>query len=185
MKFFAVDARNVEAIFTTGAVEVGTVIYLGKAFGKSYLVLEYLEFSSENTQAELGRQLALMHRHTSVEFGWASNNFMGTTAQVNSPYKCWSEFWQKCRLASQLELAYKNGYEDSLKKEDSELLEKVPAYYSPPPALLHGDLWSGNIASVNGAQVIFAAACYYRDREVDVAMTELFDGFSEKFYRAI
>jgi fructosamine-3-kinase len=51
------------------------------------------------------------------------------------------------------------------------------------PSLLHGDLWSGN-ASVDsrGQPVLFDPACYYGDREADIAMTELFGGFSQDFY---
>src|SRR5262249_37969270 len=47
-----------------------------------------------------------------------------------------------------------------------------------------GDLWSGNVAAMNGEPVIFDPAVYYGDREVDLAMTRLFGGFSDAFYRA-
>jgi fructosamine-3-kinase len=51
--------------------------------------------------------------------------------------------------------------------------------------LLHGDLWSGNYAvSAAGEPVIFDPAVYYGDREADLAMTELFGGFSPAFYAA-
>ena len=55
--------------------------------------------------------------------------------------------------------------------------------HQPKPSLLHGDLWSGN-ADVNsdGQPVIFDPACYYGDRETDLAMTELFGGFSADFH---
>jgi fructosamine-3-kinase len=49
---------------------------------------------------------------------------------------------------------------------------------------VHGDLWSGNAAiSRSGEPVIFDPATYYGDREVDLAMTELFGGFPAEFYR--
>jgi fructosamine-3-kinase len=51
--------------------------------------------------------------------------------------------------------------------------------------LLHGDLWSGNLAfDGEGAPVIFDPATYYGDREADLAMTELFGGFGQDFYEA-
>ncbi len=57
--------------------------------------------------------------------------------------------------------------------------------YQPAPSLLHGDLWAGNAAvDTNGQPVIFDPACYYGDRETDLAMTELFGGFSRDFYAA-
>jgi fructosamine-3-kinase len=46
-------------------------------------------------------------------------------------------------------------------------------------------LWAGNAAADDtGSPVIFDPACYFGDRETDVAMTELFGGFGTEFYRA-
>jgi fructosamine-3-kinase len=51
--------------------------------------------------------------------------------------------------------------------------------------LLHGDLWGGNASATDqGQPVIYDPACYYGDRETDIAMTELFGGFSADFYAA-
>ena len=67
-------------------------------------------------------------------------------------------------------------------------MQALPSFfkgYTPRPALLHGDLWSGNAAfDQDGTPVIFDPAVYYGDREADVAMTELFGGFSGEFYEA-
>jgi fructosamine-3-kinase len=53
------------------------------------------------------------------------------------------------------------------------------------PALLHGDLWSGNFMfSKNKGVYIFDPACYYGNREMDIAMTTLFGGFKPSFYHA-
>ncbi|NHZ69910.1 MAG: fructosamine kinase family protein, partial [Thermotogales bacterium] len=50
---------------------------------------------------------------------------------------------------------------------------------------LHGDLWSGNYAFTrDGLPTIFDPAVYFGDRETDLAMTELFGGFSRDFYAA-
>jgi fructosamine-3-kinase len=49
---------------------------------------------------------------------------------------------------------------------------------------VHGDLWSGNAAiAQSGEPVIFDPATYWGDRQVDIAMTELFGGFPAEFYR--
>jgi len=56
--------------------------------------------------------------------------------------------------------------------------------HQPHPSLVHGDLWSGNAAiTVDGEPVILDPATYWGDREVDLAMTELFGGFPAAFYR--
>jgi fructosamine-3-kinase len=57
--------------------------------------------------------------------------------------------------------------------------------YLPEASLLHGDLWSGNANfDCNGRPIVFDPACYYGDRECDLAMTRLFGGFEAGFYEA-
>jgi fructosamine-3-kinase len=54
-----------------------------------------------------------------------------------------------------------------------------------PPALLHGDLWSGNfLCNKNSEPVVIDPAVYYGHRSTDLAMTTLFGGFHESFYEA-
>src|SRR5690554_7653807 len=52
-----------------------------------------------------------------------------------------------------------------------------------PAALLHGDLWAGNyIIGQKNQPVLYDPAIYYGHREMDLAMTQLFGGFSTDFY---
>ncbi len=77
---------------------------------------------------------------------------------------------------------------DQLQRLGEKLMDTLPAFfagYTPQPSLLHGDLWSGNHAFLaDGTPVIFDPAAYYGDRECDLAMTELFGGYSAEFYAA-
>ena len=51
------------------------------------------------------------------------------------------------------------------------------------PSLLHGDLWYGNIlCSSKGKAILIDPASYVGHAEADLAMTELFGGFSKEFY---
>ena len=63
-------------------------------------------------------------------------------------------------------------------------LESFFHAYRPAPSLLHGDLWGGNVGAMGPQPVIFDPAVYYGDREADLAITELFGGFSDRFYQA-
>jgi fructosamine-3-kinase len=53
------------------------------------------------------------------------------------------------------------------------------------PALLHGDLWNGNIFSdEKNNPVIFDPAIYFGNKEAELAFTKLFGGFDNVFYDA-
>jgi protein-ribulosamine 3-kinase len=107
---------------------------------------------------------------------------------VNSPGENWVDFYREQRLQFQLELAERNGCGRQLSSRGEQLLAGLHVLfgdYSPEPSLLHGDLWSGNHAWTRaGEPAIFDPAVYYGDREADLAMTELFGGFSGGFYDA-
>lgn len=127
-------------------------------------------------------------RGTSSRFGFAQDNFIGTTPQPNGWKNSWINFWREQRLRFQLRLAAQNGYGGQLQTLGEKLLDTLPAFfdgYTPQPSLLHGDLWSGNHAFLaDGTPVIFDPAPYYGDRECDLAMTELFGGYPADFYAA-
>ena len=67
------------------------------------------------------------------------------------------------------------------------LLKRLPDLlpHDPPPSLLHGDLWGGNwLALADGRAALIDPATYFGDRETDLAMTRLFEGFPPRFYDA-
>ena len=128
-----------------------------------------------------------MHRTTRPQFGWWRDNTIGSTPQINTEEHDWIAFFREHRLHYQLELTATHG-NTRLLRAGEKLLEALPAFYSdytPPASLLHGDLWGGNHGQLrDGTPVIFDPAVYYGDREADLAMTELFGGFSFSFYAA-
>lgn len=183
---FAAEAAGLNAIAGTHAIRVPRVVAHGIADEHSFLVLEYLGLKTTGNAALLGEQLAALHRTTSSHFGFAGDNYIGTTPQPNAWSDDWPRFWHEQRLGFQLKLAAKNG--SGLQTLGEELLDALPVFfagYTPRPALLHGDLWNGNCACLaDGTPVIFDPAAYYGDRECDLAMTELFGGYPADFYAA-
>jgi protein-ribulosamine 3-kinase len=185
---FLAEAAGLGAMAATNTIRVPQPIAQGAASGKSYLVLEYLKLSSRGNAKLLGEQLAALHLCKGACFGFANDNFIGTTPQPNGWKDNWIDFWREQRLGFQLRLAAENGYGGQLQSLGEKLLDALPAFfdgYTPQPSLLHGDLWSGNHAFLaDGTPTIFDPASYYGDRECDLAMTELFGGYPADFYAA-
>ncbi|MBI5438026.1 MAG: fructosamine kinase family protein [Nitrosomonadales bacterium] len=188
LAIFAAEAAGLNEIAATQTIRVPQSVAHGSANAHCFLVLEYLELSDHGNAAQFGEQLAALHRCTSSRFGFTQDNFIGTTPQPNGWKNNWIDFWREQRLGFQLRLAQKNGYGGKLQTLGEKLLDALPAFfdgYTPQPALLHGDLWSGNHAFLaDGTPVIFDPAPYFGDRECDLAMTELFGGYPADFYAA-
>jgi protein-ribulosamine 3-kinase len=188
VEMFAAEAAALNALQATDTVRVPATVCLGTAGDSAYLVLEHLNLGRETAASAetLGMQLAQLHRHTGGHYGWHRDNTIGSTPQRNTQDNDWRHFWQEQRLGYQLHLAARQGFGGSLQRKGERLMDMLGlalANHAPPPSLLHGDLWSGNHATLrDGQPVIFDPASYYGDRETDLAMTELFGGFSPRFY---
>jgi len=187
---FEAEAQGLQEMTAIDTVRVPKVICYGVADGHSYLALEHIALSSLRGKASalLGQQLAQLHQQQQPYFGWHMDNTIGSTPQINDRQHDWLTFWQQQRLGKQLAFAAKNGFGGRLQTQGEKLLislDKLLQGHVPHPSLLHGDLWGGNAAADDaGNPVIFDPACYYGDREADLAMTELFGGFGGDFFAA-
>jgi len=188
LEMFEAEALGLKQMFATQTIRVPEPICWGIAGSSSYIVLEYLDIGRRTTDAaalEMGRKLAQMHREGVCDrFGWERNNTIGSTPQLNERFDHWAEFFATQRLEYQFRLAAHKGHRF---EGDMKLVDRVPdllAGHTPVPSLVHGELWGGNAGVTrDGLPVIFDPATYYGDRETDLAMTELFGGFSPAFYR--
>ncbi|MBE9003699.1 fructosamine kinase family protein [Fortiea sp. LEGE XX443] len=184
---FEAEMLGLKQMLATNSIRVPKPICWGTSGDSGYIVLEWVEMGSGNTKSgeEMGRKLAAMHKTTNQNgFGWEMNNTIGSTPQINTWKEDWVEFYVKHRLGYQFKLARRRG--GNFPKQD-ELLTAIPELllgHEVQPSLVHGDLWGGNAGcTVLGEPVIFDPATYYGDREVDIAMTELFGGFPASFYQ--
>ncbi|MCZ8037154.1 MULTISPECIES: fructosamine kinase family protein [Microcystis] len=184
---FAAEALGLKQIHATQTIRVPEPICWGIAEKSSYLVLEWLEFGGGNSQSweKMGQNLAHLHQVSlSDRFGWQCNNTIGSTPQINTISNNWADFFAHQRIGYQLRLAKERG--GNFPDEDQVIpaISEILSQHQPHPSLVHGDLWSGNAAiTVDGEPVILDPATYWGDREVDLAMTELFGGFPAAFYR--
>ena len=190
LPMFAAEARGLDELAATATVRVPRPVCHGLGGEQSYLVLECLELRPAGAACDrlLGQRLAALHRIAQPFCGWHSDNTIGSTPQPNHRHSDWVKFFTQQRLGFQLKLAETQGFGGKLQRQGEKLMERLPAFfvsYQPQPSLLHGDLWGGNYAGDEAGQpVIFDPACYYGDREADIAMTELFGGFGRDFQPA-
>ena len=190
ISMFEAEAIGLKQMWETQTIRVPKPICYGTEGSSAYIVLEWLDLggrSNNNAWQEMGRKLAALHRwqpEINKGFGWDLNNTIGSTPQINNWTEDWAEFWAEHRIGYQLKLARGRGGSFS---EGDRLIEAIPkllAGHKPQPSLVHGDLWGGNASvTVDGEPVIFDPATYWGDREVDLAMTELFGSFSGAFYQ--
>ena len=185
----AAEAAGLDALKAAQCIRVPAVLALGATDRHAYLCLEWLDLqrAHAHSQVRLGEQLASLHRVSSERFGFATDNFIGATPQRNVQCDDWVQFFREQRLLPQLDLAADNGADAKAIDHGRRLAESLAALFEqmPIPSLVHGDLWGGNWGALTtGEPVIFDPAVYFGDRETDLAMTQLFGGFSRDFYAA-
>ncbi len=135
---------------------------------------------SANAWASIGEALRALHGHGGERFGWPVDYALRSVTLGNRETSAWPTFWAEHRLLSTAALLDRPFRErvDTLAARINELLP-----HSPTPALLHGDLWSGNILVAEGRlAALIDPACYHGHAEVDLAMLTLFDEPPDSFW---
>jgi protein-ribulosamine 3-kinase len=183
------EARSLKSLAATRTVRVPDVLFISPSSQQPFLLLEWLEPGPRTAanQRALGEQLAALHRHSSAQYGWITDNFIGSLPQSNRRHDNWADFWREERLAPQLAMA--SAQLGSNARRFQPVVDALPDLLgdvqSEGPSLLHGDLWSGNMHMLaDGSAAVIDPSTYYGHREVDIAMTRLFGGFSKEFYEA-
>lgn len=186
---FAAEAEGLRILRNNGSLQIPEVLGQGKVENKEYLLLEYI--NSRNLSSgyweSLGHSLAQMHDQTREQYGLEHDNYIGRLPQNNELKDNWIDFFIEKRLQVQLGLAIYKGLVDApFVERYKKLYTKLPALLpEEPPALLHGDLWSGNVmVGAEGQPCLIDPAVYYGHREAELAFTVLFGGFDARFYSA-
>ena len=154
---------------------------------ESFLVLEWVpeDEGNDDTSFEFGRQLARLHRNSSDSFGLDHDNFIGRLRQRNNQHSNWPDFFAIERIEPQVKMGIESGkLTRSVLRNAERMYRRFGSVFpNEQPALLHGDLWSGNYMFTQaGKTSIYDPAVYFGHREMDLAMTRLFGGFSANFY---
>ena len=185
---FAAEFDGLNELRLCAALHIPAPVCWGNDEQSAWLVTEHLALGGRGNPVALTEGLAALHRISREQYGWFRDNTIGSTHQDNTLSDDWVSFWQVHRLQFQLDLAARKGAAGRLLSQGEKLLVELPALFDnhvPEASLLHGDLWSGNVAYTQaGEPAIFDPGVYYGDREADLAMTELFGGFGSDFYAA-
>lgn len=197
---FKAEAESLWALASPGIINTPEVLGYGKDKERqiSFLALSFVESKQKKSEywKTLGDRLWRLHR-ADVSFltdkyacqgvyGFITDNYLGSTKQINTPCETWAAFYRDYRLLPQLKIAEKYFSKDVLKAADF-LLSYIDRYITEPefPSLLHGDLWGGNVlCGDDGDAMLIDPAAYVGHYEADIAMTELFGGFNREFYEA-
>lgn len=186
---FRAEVRGLEILNRYSQFDIPEVITLSSDGERAYLIMELIESAAKTKTywQELGTKLAALHRNNSAKFGLEEDNFIGSLPQKNKLENDWPTFFINQRIVPMIKTASNNnliekGERVKLESSLSKIIELMPV---EPPALIHGDLWSGNqITNAQGEPCLIDPAVYYGHREMDIAFSHLFGGFESEFYQS-
>jgi protein-ribulosamine 3-kinase len=186
---FDAEASGLRLLKASSQFTVPEVILVGEENKTAFILMEWIETGpkASSCMEKAGEYLAKMHQSSAPFFGLNHPNFIGSLPQSNNEHESWNSFFIEERLKPLAKLASaKNLLQPAILNAFERLYPLLPGIFpDEPPALLHGDLWSGNFMSTtNGNPSIFDPAVYYGNREMDLAMTKLFGGFTQEFYHS-
>jgi len=188
-KMFEAEAKGLRLLKEANALSVPAVHFYGEANGYSFLLLEWIDGDRQkkNFWENFGMSLAKLHEVKSDRYGLDHDNYIGSLSQSNTRHGDWKSFFIAERIQPQLKLAMEKGLIDiEMIKQFENFFDHFDEFIpEEPPSLLHGDLWNGNyLVSNSGKAALIDPAVYFGHREMDLAMTKLFDGFDNAFYDA-
>lgn len=155
------------------------------------LLLEWIETQPGGLQGEAqraaGRAIAQLHavpqRH---RFGYGYATVIASLHQPNPPLPRWIDFFREHRLLHRADTALAaRQLPVALRTRIDTLSSRLPQWIEePPPSLVHGDLWGGNmLAPAVGGAMFIDPAIYRGDAELDLAMACLFASVGEAFFQ--
>ncbi|MDE9483436.1 fructosamine kinase family protein [Xenorhabdus bovienii] len=175
---FKTEAEQLELLTRSKTIHVPQVYGVGYDRDHSFLLLEYLPIKPFNAYSAyyFGQQLAKLHQWSEQpKFGFDFDNMLATTIQPNGWQKRWNQFYAEKRIGWQLQLAADRGMVFGNIELIVQIISDKLQSHQPQPSLLHGDLWPTNCASLNSnSAAAFDPACYWGDRECDLAMLPLY-----------
>ena len=181
---FRAEADQLNLLGKTNTIRLPQVYGVGCSQNHSFLLLEALPITQQtNATPHFAEELAKLHQVSGTKnYGLDFDTWLGPEYQPNKWNGSWAKFFAEQRIGWQLQLCKDKGLDFG---DIDLIIEKVKhklSKHNPKPSLLHGNLWIENTAIVGNQTFTYDPACYWGDRECDLAFSELFQPFSPEFY---
>ncbi len=185
---FEKEAKGLDLLKAPGVIKVPETYGYGEIDNIFFLVMEHVESAppAKDYWEDYAEKLAGLHKQTSESYGLDHDNYIGKLYQSNKKDPDWIQFFIEQRLEPQLTLAMENRMVDtSFVNRYRSFYKKLPELLPvDQPALLHGDMWNGNVMCGDDGKVcLIDPAVYFGHREIELAFSKMFGGFSTAFYK--
>ncbi|MDP6352505.1 MAG: fructosamine kinase family protein [Alphaproteobacteria bacterium] len=181
-----IEAAMLESLATLSRLPVPEVLH-GDA---RLLIMSLVPGETGNLKAAAQVQaadlIADLHGVRAKTYGFDWDTVIGGLMQINTPSRSWIDFFRDRRLLAMAEQAFDSGaLPGPLRTRIDKLAGRLDDWIEEPsgPALIHGDLWDGNVLSAGGRITGFIdPAIYYADPEIELAFGTLFKTFDQRFF---
>jgi len=153
------------------------------------LVMDFIEHDETFdgfAETHLGELVAGLHSIEATQFGAERDTLIGGLRQPNLPSDNWRDFFRDQRLLAMARSALDAGRLPlALMRRIEALAGKLHIWLrnDARPALIHGDLWAGNMLSRRTKVVaLIDPAIYYADPEIELAFMTLFSSVGKNFF---
>lgn len=148
------------------------------------LLIEYVpsggRLAGDAAWANLAEAMATLRQADAKGYGWDENYALRDIEVVNTRTGNWPLFWAEKRLLCHVPYL-DHALADRIEALATRLPDLLPA--RPPIALVHGDLWGGNVVvAANDTVRLIDPNAFHGDREVDAATLTVFDTPSPSFF---
>ncbi|CAG9536267.1 unnamed protein product [Cercopithifilaria johnstoni] len=210
-RMFDGEFASLETIYRTKTIRVPKPIKNISVRNQHCLVAEYVDLHGPSKPSQFGRNLAQLHMHNAyllkekerasnfvggqekaeesiTQFGFHIPTCCGYLPQMNEWCNDWVEFFTRNRLKYQIDILLEKHSDRDLLSLWPQLERKIPTFFkdveSIIPALVHGDLWSGNYGYCVDGPVVYDPASFYAHSEYELGIMKMFGGFGSAVYSA-